>query len=271
MKTKGYTLCQDEWLKANIKNYKRYVDLADAFNNEFNETRTYYSIQNRVRKLGISLSPIKRIYTKEQNEWLLQNAYNYETYELLTQKFNEIFNSNVHWKIICSHLHDIGFSKKAYTEEEIQWLTNNYKKFSDYQALTDAYNENFDNKRTLIAIQSCCNRLGIKFRNEKIKDVGYESVKKDGTILVKVNNGKIDDENSQYIPKARYIWEQHNGKIPSGYTVIHLDNDKSNNDITNLMCVPKKVQQTISRLMSENPEVTMTAVKIGELLVAIRK
>lgn len=271
MKTKGYTPFQDEWLKNNIKSYKRYVDLTDAFNNEFNENRTHYGIHSRVRKLGISLSPLNRLYTREQNEWLLKNVYNYKTYELLTQDFNKVFNNDITWKLICSHLHDIGFSKKSYTEEETQWLINNYSNFSDYQALTDAYNQLFDNKRTLIGLQCYCSRLSIKFRDEKAEDIGYETIKKDGTIMIKANEKQLDSENPQYMPKARYVWEQKHGKIPKGYTVIHLDNDKGNNDIDNLICIPKKVQQTISRFMSENPEVTMTAVKIGELLVAIRQ
>lgn len=167
MKNNGYTTLQEEWLKNNIKRYKRYDDLVNAFNNEFDESRTRYGIQSRVRKLNISLSPLKRTYTKEQNEWLLQNAYNYETYDLLAKEFNKFFNCDINWKILCSHLHDIGFNKKSYTEEEIQWLMSNYGNFSDYQNLTDAYNQIFANKRTLITIQCCCNRLGIKFRNEK--------------------------------------------------------------------------------------------------------
>ena len=32
----------------------------------------------------------------------------------------------------------------------------------------------------------------------------------------------------------RYIWEKHNGPIPSGYEIHHIDHDKENNDITNL-------------------------------------
>lgn len=33
----------------------------------------------------------------------------------------------------------------------------------------------------------------------------------------------------------RAVWEYHNGAIPSGYHVHHIDGDRSNNDITNLM------------------------------------
>lgn len=33
----------------------------------------------------------------------------------------------------------------------------------------------------------------------------------------------------------RYVWEYYNGEIPKGYCIHHIDHDKSNNDISNLM------------------------------------
>ena len=38
----------------------------------------------------------------------------------------------------------------------------------------------------------------------------------------------------------RYVWEYYNGTIPSGYVVHHKDEDKTNNDISNLECLPNK-------------------------------
>lgn len=35
----------------------------------------------------------------------------------------------------------------------------------------------------------------------------------------------------------RYVWEKHNGPIPDCYIIHHKDNNKLNNDISNLMCV----------------------------------
>lgn len=32
-----------------------------------------------------------------------------------------------------------------------------------------------------------------------------------------------------------YIWEKHNGRVPKGYHVHHVDKDKNNNEISNLM------------------------------------
>ena len=38
----------------------------------------------------------------------------------------------------------------------------------------------------------------------------------------------------------RDVWEFHYGKIPDGYDIHHIDGDKANNQIDNLMCVTRK-------------------------------
>lgn len=53
-----------------------------------------------------------------------------------------------------------------------------------------------------------------------------------------------DDQTGYYLSTAlingkrkrlhRYIWEIHNGTIPKGYSIHHIDEDKINNDISNL-------------------------------------
>jgi hypothetical protein len=35
----------------------------------------------------------------------------------------------------------------------------------------------------------------------------------------------------------RAVWEFHNGAIPDGYDIHHIDDDRKNNDISNLECV----------------------------------
>lgn len=37
-----------------------------------------------------------------------------------------------------------------------------------------------------------------------------------------------------------YVWEYHNGAVPDGYHVHHIDHDKSNNDIDNLQILSKE-------------------------------
>ncbi|MCL6560020.1 MAG: HNH endonuclease [Firmicutes bacterium] len=43
----------------------------------------------------------------------------------------------------------------------------------------------------------------------------------------------------------RYVWEYYNGKIPEGHEVHHKDEDKENNDISNLELIPNKKHQIL--------------------------
>ena len=36
----------------------------------------------------------------------------------------------------------------------------------------------------------------------------------------------------------RAVWEHYHGPVPDGYHVHHIDGDRSNNDISNLACLP---------------------------------
>lgn len=36
-----------------------------------------------------------------------------------------------------------------------------------------------------------------------------------------------------------YVWEKHNGEIPRGFQIHHFDENKDNNNISNLMCMTK--------------------------------
>ena len=50
----------------------------------------------------------------------------------------------------------------------------------------------------------------------------------------------------------RYIWEKHNGKIPKGYDIHHIDGNRLNNDISNLiMLTPSEHHKLHANNMTE--------------------
>lgn len=55
-----------------------------------------------------------------------------------------------------------------------------------------------------------------------------------------------DDKTGYYLNSTlrkrlhRYVWEFYNGPIEEGYEIHHIDGDKSNNDLSNLVMLPKK-------------------------------
>lgn len=61
-----------------------------------------------------------------------------------------------------------------------------------------------------------------------------KTIEYDGLIFVR------DDKTGYYLNAKthkrlhRYVWEKHNGEIPKGYEIHHMDKNKANNNISNL-------------------------------------
>jgi hypothetical protein len=53
---------------------------------------------------------------------------------------------------------------------------------------------------------------------------------------------KYDFKRKKYVESSlhRVIWEDHNGPIPWDHIIHHIDGNSSNNDISNLLCIPLK-------------------------------
>jgi hypothetical protein len=109
-----------------------------------------------------------------------------------------------------------------------------------------------------------------KFKKQQIshnyKPIGYEFTRNDGYIMIKVDEHK-------WKQKHRYIYEQHYGKIPNGYSIVFLDRNKANCDIDNLMLV-KKSEKLLSgkyNLIFDNKELTKTGILTMKLKMKTRE
>jgi hypothetical protein len=45
----------------------------------------------------------------------------------------------------------------------------------------------------------------------------------------------------------RVVWEKHNGKIPKGFHIHHKDENRLNNEIDNLECLPQPIHASLHR------------------------
>jgi len=91
--------------------------------------------------------------------------------------------------------------------------------------------------------------------------VGSEVVNTDGYLRVKVADPKC------WRFKHRVVWEEHNGPIPKGCTVIFIDGNKLNCDIDNLMLLTRTeqlraAQDDVFNLPAELRKTALLAVKL---------
>ena len=172
----------------------------------------------------------------------------------------------------------------GYTPEMLAWLERHQAGITRQQ-LADDFNAKFDMTVGYGSIKNLCARKkwisGISGRIEKgstpwnkgktgymganktsfkkgqkvhnHKPVGSERIcSKDGYILVKVAEPK------KWRGKHIVVWESVNGKILQGHCIRFLDNDRTNCDIDNLICVNRAVHAVVNKrnpANSDNPDV----------------
>ena len=80
------------------------------------------------------------------------------------------------------------------------------------------------------------------------KPVGYERIRGDGYVTVKVA------EPNKFRLKQLVVWEAHHGKLKKGYNLRFLDNDRTNCNIDNLMLIPRAVNSIVNNRNPANTQ-----------------
>lgn len=167
----------------------------------------------------------------------------------------------------------IALKGSRYTEEHIEYVREKAKiEGITNEQITDMFNKEFDQERTINSIKYLKSKNGIILNNVKSKahagknrrgsrPIGAERVRK-GYVEVKVKQPNVWDQ------KHRHIWEQHHGKkLKHNEIVIFADKNNRNFDIDNLIMVHRKYlgQLNINNYITENPELTKVGVGIVKL------
>ena len=99
------------------------------------------------------------------------------------------------------------------------------------------------------------------------RPIGSERTGKDGYLQVKIAEPK------KWVGKQIAVWEAHNGKVPKGHTVIFLDKNIRNFDISNLACVSREelLRLNQNHRLSEFPEVSKAGIALEKYKNEIRK
>ena len=235
------------------------------------------------------------VYTDEEINFIKENI-DCMTYDDIAKALSEMTGVEFNKSTIYSLCKRRGIQKKTrvfssykYTKEEKDWLKDNIENCDGFKHLTEIFNKKFNRSSSIVALQSYCHKvLHIKrnvnagvFVKGKTKTKTYEigtEREYDGYIWVKYNDiyheGKATSKMflMNWMPKQRYVYEQHHGKIPADYIVVFLDGNKNNFDIDNLYCMPRKINMIMNqnRWFTDSREHTLTAIKWCELFYAMR-
>lgn len=203
------------------------------------------------------------VYTKEQVEWLKENAYGHR-HKVLAEMFNERFGTNLTMQQIRRALQTRKIENGLHqhsdmSDEMIKFIYENYKGIGN-QELVDRLNEKF----------------GTNFSRKKIKDYKYQN-NLQGGIRVHYRREILDEttttdgytyvkvDEAIWVRKHRYLYEKYIGKIPEGHVVIFKDGNKQNFDLDNLMLADTKLLGRVASLMTDDEELNEIVILNGKL------
>lgn len=97
-------------------------------------------------------------------------------------------------------------------------------------------------------------------RNSRSLPVGSEVVRDGGYVFVKQMDGT-------WRQRAQLAWEEANGPIPEGFTVVHADGDPANDDPANLLLLDDSAKPYVSLIKQKGGEAVtnLTAVAYATL------
>lgn len=184
-----------------------------------------------------------------------------------------------------------------YTDKEIALLRELAESCTTLREAAERFNTICELNIAYRAIAATAWRHGIRKSNEAVRfKQGHRLTEKQrlpiGTevkrpnrqnhIYVKVSDNPVPDYDSateknnarwaNYRKKSELVWEQNNGKMPPDGMIVFLDKNIYNFDPENLYCINKKIHAIMckNRWYSENPELTLTAIKWCELFIILQ-
>ena len=230
-------------------------------------------------------------FTKAEDAFILENADIGCTQ--LARELTNRFGIHRRHGVVATHCEEVlgitlkNNNRQQYTKEQIDFLRDN--KNVTLPELASMFNEHFNANVTRTAIEHICSRENIFKERKGIKmlagkrnpftkrcKIGTER-SCSGKVYIKISdNVTKSGENSfkeggNWQEKKRFIYEKHNGKIPKGYQVIHLDGNKGNFSPNNLYAISPKTNMVLAanKWFTNDREVTLTAIKWCELFYAL--
>ncbi len=175
-----------------------------------------------------------------------------------------------------------------FLKEQEQWLCEKYFSFPSYAALTEQFNAAFGTEKSTDMIrEKCTKRLGLKgmsnptqYGKKPKEQLPLGTIRKAQTgTYIKVRmtpefcNADITGYQKPYwLPLQEKIFREAKGDILPDQMVCFLNHNTEDFSIENLYPIDRKIAAIMSKnkWWSENPELTLAAIKWCELHYALQ-
>lgn len=174
------------------------------------------------------------IYSDEMLEWVKDNQADITRTEL-TKRFNEKFGTDIKRNGLLSLCGRRGWRSSKNTGQIKKGCTAWNKGVTGYMGA---------NKTSFKSGES-------HFKHKSIGSERYRMKSGKKTVMIKVS------EPNEWRAKHLEVWESVHGKLPRHHCIKFLDNDHTNNNINNLVCVNRAVNAALrfNPTNSDNPDI----------------
>lgn len=280
-----YTEEETQWFKNNVHNFYSRLAVKYAFNKQFNKNLTIDEINRKIgyMKLHCSRPPKKEkvkivkpkkikepkpkvippqcisMFSQEQQDWLRNSANNYALHKDVYKAFQKEFNTSFTQQQVVDRMHRMRIKIKKnfkYTTEELQWIYSNYNRKQSSTELAKEFKEKFNKEIYPSRLRGLCNKKNLYKDlenyacNVPVLPIWSERIS-DNRIFIKISDKKGSRNNKVYhenwVPKSRYIWEQHYGKIPKGHYICFKDGNSLNCELSNLFLASQSELSALSK------------------------
>lgn len=208
---------------------------------------------------------------------LLHKYTGNEKRRLLNDEQTAVFIKNNYGKT----LHEMGeFVRNVMgvnlTDQQVDHQRNRLKLKSGLTGQFEKGHKSWNKGLRILVNPKClatCFKKGHKNKNEL--PVWSEVLTKDGYISIKVTDiyKGVKSRHKNWQLKHRYIWEQAHGKIPKGYVITFLDQNRLNCSLDNLTLIKNEESLYLNRkhLLTDNADINATQIKIVQLKTKIKE
>lgn len=202
-----------------------------------------------------------RTYTEAEESWLREN-YSRGTIHDTVDAFEHEFGRRIDKRAIYVKAHKMGLHKKTHGEERrmpaqklMRWSSDEFKREREWMLENDVKCSVFD------TIEAFEKEFGVRLTRSQVSlfratygtqkrrshgggkpraPLGAERLSK-GYVFMKVaDEAERPQSKDNWKLKHVHVWEQHNGPLPKGWTVLFADRDVFNFDPDNLVAIPRK-------------------------------
>ena len=208
------------------------------------------------------------------DDWILLNWEDFHNWSELCKAYNAEFNTEIKYNTFKSHCNRELNLNFHYTQEEENWLKENYPKLGKVKS-AEEFNRIFHTKRTPNGISSHCKRMGLRVTDERKRQMAIENTgnyHEIGTIVPKVRGKLFIKQEEGWIQLSRYLLKNTLKDIPKESVVIFLDGNNKNLSLDNLAIVTRSQMalMTANKFWSKDAVLTQTGIVWTELYQALQ-